>query len=139
MGKADPAVAHFDLYRGAGITGGDLDPAFVRGVIERVVQNVAESLNEQRRVALEGRSIAVDTASVNDRVFLNTSSVGAYVTFVRARERLEKHLGYHIASFVAAIRLLLRLPTFRVTLQVEGVARELVQVVLWLVLNASRS
>lgn len=76
------------------------------------------------RVAVEGHAVAVDAAVVNDRIFLNTSSVGAYVTFVRARERLEKHLGYHIASFVAVVRLLLRLPTFRVTLQVEGVARE---------------
>lgn len=76
------------------------------------------------RVAVEGRAIDVDSAVVNDRVFLNTSSVGAYVTFVRARERLEKYLGYHIASFVAAARLLWRLPLFRVTLQVDGVARE---------------
>jgi len=76
------------------------------------------------RVALEGRAIAVDSAVVNDRIFLNTSSVGAYVTFVRARERLERRLGYHIASIIAAARLLLRLPTFRVTLQVEGVTRE---------------
>jgi diacylglycerol kinase family enzyme len=76
------------------------------------------------RVALEGRVIPVDSAVVNDRIFLNTSSVGAYVTFVRARERLEKRLGYHVASLVAAARLLVRLPTFRVTLQTEGVSRE---------------
>ena len=53
------------------------------------------------RVAQDGHAVAVDAAVVNDRIFLNTSSVGAYVTFVRARERLEKYLGYHIASFVA--------------------------------------
>ena len=53
----------------------------------------------------------VDAAVVNDRIFLNTSSVGAYVTFVRARERLEKRLGYHIASLVAGMRLLFRMPT----------------------------
>ena len=76
------------------------------------------------RVAVEGHPVAVDAGVVNDRIFLNTSSVGAYVTFVRARDRLEKQLGYHIASIVAAARLLIRLPAFRVTLQVEGVARE---------------
>ena len=81
-------------------------------------------LETAARVAQEGHAVAVDSAVVNDRTFLNTSSVGAYVTFVRARERLEKYLGYHIASFVAAIQLLIRLPMFRVTLQVEGVARE---------------
>src|SRR3954469_1908999 len=66
------------------------------------------------RVAREGRAIGVDAAAVNDRLFLNTSSVGAYVTFVRARERLERRLGYHVASFVAVLRLLFHLPTFRV-------------------------
>ena len=81
-------------------------------------------LKTAARVVLEGYAVAVDAAVVNDRIFLNTSSVGAYVTFVRARERLEKYLGYHLASFVAAVRLLIHLPTFRVTLRVEGVARE---------------
>lgn len=76
------------------------------------------------RVATTGRAVAVDAAVVNDRLFLNTSSVGAYVTFVRARERLERRLGYHAASIVAGIRLLVRMPTFRVTIQVEGVKRE---------------
>jgi diacylglycerol kinase family enzyme len=76
------------------------------------------------RVALDGHAIAVDSAVVNDRIFLNTSSVGAYVTFVRARERLERSVGYKIGSLVAAARLLVRLPAFRVTLQTEGVSRE---------------
>jgi diacylglycerol kinase family enzyme len=77
-------------------------------------------------VARDGAAIPVDAAMVNDRLFLNTSSVGAYVTYVRIRERLERYLGYHIASFVAALRLLIRLPTFRVTLTVEGHVREYV-------------
>jgi len=81
-------------------------------------------LEEAARVALHGGPIAVDAAVVNDRLFLNTSSVGAYVTFVRARERLEHRLGYHLASFVAAARLLFRMPTFRVTLRVEGEASD---------------
>ena len=78
------------------------------------------SLEDAARVALNGCVTAVDAAVVNDRIFLNTSSVGAYPAFVRARERLERRLGYHIASFVAATRLLFRLPTFRITLRVDG-------------------
>jgi diacylglycerol kinase family enzyme len=81
-------------------------------------------LESAARVARDGDVVPVDAATVNDRLFLNTSSVGAYVTFVRARERLEHRLGYHIASFVAGIRLLFRLPVFRVKLEVEGIARE---------------
>lgn len=81
------------------------------------------TLEDAARVALNGCTTAVDAAVVNDRIFLNTSSVGAYVSFVRARERLERRLGYHLASLVAAARLLFRMPTFRVTLRAEGVDR----------------
>jgi diacylglycerol kinase family enzyme len=81
-------------------------------------------LRDAARIALEGRSVVVDTASVNDRVFLNTSSVGAYVTFVRARERLEARIGYHAASMIAGARLLFRLPVFRISLLLQGVWRE---------------
>ena len=81
-------------------------------------------LEQAARIALEGRSVPVDCGTVNDRVFVNTSSVGAYVTFVRARARFERRVGYHIASLAAATRLLIRLPAFRVTLQVQGVSRE---------------
>jgi diacylglycerol kinase family enzyme len=80
-------------------------------------------LEAAARVALGGRSKPVDAAVVNDRLFLNTSSVGAYVSFVRARERLEKSMGYRLASIIAGIQLLLRMPSFRVTLEVDGVTR----------------
>lgn len=81
-------------------------------------------LEAAARVARDGTAIPLDAATVNDQIFLNTSSVGAYVTFVRAREKLERRLGYHAASFIAAMRLVFALPVFRVKLQVEGVARE---------------
>jgi diacylglycerol kinase family enzyme len=81
-------------------------------------------LVDAARVALTGVAVPVNAAVVNDRIFLNTSSVGAYVTFVRARERLEHRLGYHVASVVAGLRLLFRLPLFRVTLRLDGGVRE---------------
>lgn len=81
-------------------------------------------LEQAARVAITGRAVPVDAAVVNDRLFLNTSSVGAYVAFVRARERLEHRLGYHVASVVAGLRLLIHMPLLRVSVQVEGVARE---------------
>src|SRR5919199_1944728 len=43
-----------------------------------------------------------DVGYVNGRLFLNTSSVGAYVSLVRTRERLERRLGYALASAAAA-------------------------------------
>ena len=83
-------------------------------------------LTEAALVAAGTHTMSVDGATVNGRLFLSTSSVGAYVTFVRARERLERRLGYHAASFVALVRLLVHLPTFRIALQVQGVTREYV-------------
>jgi diacylglycerol kinase family enzyme len=46
------------------------------------------------------------------------------VTFVQWRERLEPRFGYWLASIVAGVRMLIRLRTFRVTLEVDGVERE---------------
>lgn len=81
-------------------------------------------LEQAAQVGRSGIAVAVDSAVVNDRIFLNTSSVGAYVSFVRARDRIEHRLGYTIASIYAGIRLLVRMPTFRITVQVEGKERE---------------
>jgi len=96
------------------------------GTLNHLARDLSLPLNleEAAQVAKTGRSVAVDAAVVNDRIFLNTSSVGAYVSFVRARERLERRLGYHIGSLVAGVQLLVHMPTFRVTLEVEQVTRE---------------
>lgn len=53
-------------------------------------------LDHAARLAHDGVATFIDAASVNDRLFLNTSSVGAYVTFVRVRNRLERRTGYHL-------------------------------------------
>jgi diacylglycerol kinase family enzyme len=81
-------------------------------------------LEEAARVAQAGCGAPVDAAVVNDRIFLNTSSVGAYVSFVRSRERLERRLGYRIATLVAGVRMLFHMPTFNVSLEVEGQRRD---------------
>ena len=74
-------------------------------------------------VAATGPARPVDLAYVNDTAVLNTSSVGLYVTFVRTRERLERWLGYHAASVVAAFRVWTSLRGFQVEFQTEGVTR----------------
>jgi diacylglycerol kinase family enzyme len=65
----------------------------------------------------------VDVGTVNGRIFLNTSSVGAYVRFVRVRERLERSFGYRIASALAAFRILLTLRLMAVEVIVDGKRR----------------
>lgn len=65
----------------------------------------------------------VDVGMVNGRIFLNTSSVGAYVRFVRVREALESRFGYRLASTIAAFRLLFTLRIAAVELEVDGRTR----------------
>ena len=74
-------------------------------------------------LARTGVARPVDVGWVNDRLFINTSSVGVYVTFLRARERLERHVGYRLASIVAALEALIRARRFRVALDIDQQAR----------------
>lgn len=70
--------------------------------------------------AVRGTARPVDGATLNGELFLNTSSAGAYVQFVRTRERLERwHLGYHLATLLATLWTWLRLHAFTVVVR-EG-------------------
>jgi diacylglycerol kinase family enzyme len=73
--------------------------------------------------AMSERIRCVDVGWVNGRLFLNTSSVGAYANFVRVRERLEHRVGYWMASAISAVRTLVRMRPFKVWFQTEGVQR----------------
>lgn len=78
---------------------------------------------EAVQLASSTESRGVDVGQVNGRVFLNTSSVGAYVRFVRVRERLEPRFGYRIASALAAFRILFQFRRIAVELEVDGQRR----------------
>lgn len=84
---------------------------------------VSTKPEEALQVAVEGQSRGVDVGLVNGHVFLNTSSVGAYVRFVRIRERLERRFGYRVASTIAALRILFQWRMIAVELEVEGQPR----------------
>ncbi|HEY0779464.1 MAG TPA: diacylglycerol kinase family protein [Gemmatirosa sp.] len=70
--------------------------------------------------AVEGEARPADLAYVNDHAILNTSAVGAYVTFVRTRERFERWSGYRLASMLAAGRTWAGLHGFSVTVREGG-------------------
>lgn len=72
--------------------------------------NIPLDIDEALQLALNGQAQPTSFAMVNQQLFLNTSSVGAYVHFVESREKLERHLPYLTASFIAAVR---RLINFR--------------------------
>ncbi|MDQ2665668.1 MAG: diacylglycerol kinase [Gemmatimonadota bacterium] len=78
---------------------------------------------EALQLAASGAVRAADVGMVNGRLFLNTSSVGAYVHFVRTREYLEKRFGYRIASALAALRILFQLRLLAVEIEVDGKRR----------------
>jgi diacylglycerol kinase family enzyme len=84
---------------------------------------VSTDAAEALELAASGDCRGVDVGVVNGHVFLNTSSVGAYVRFVRVRERLERRFGYRMASFLAALRILFQLRRFAVELEVDGEPR----------------
>jgi diacylglycerol kinase family enzyme len=73
--------------------------------------------------AVSGRVVSVDVGWVNGRLFLNTSSVGAYANFVRVRERWEPRVGYWLASAISLVRTLVRMKAFKVRFATEGVQR----------------
>jgi diacylglycerol kinase family enzyme len=81
---------------------------------------IPTELDQALELAATGATQPVDLGFVNDRPFLNTSSVGAYVGFVRHRDWLEHWMGYRVASFLSGIRMLARLRTFEVRVKVEG-------------------
>ena len=80
-----------------------------------------EDLREAAAVAKSGITRTLDAGRINDRIFLNTSSVGAYETFVRRRERLEKRWGYTLSSLIVGLQILVRTPIFAVRVEVNGV------------------
>ena len=87
---------------------------------------IPDKLEDALHLALTGDAHPADAGCVNGRLFLNTSSVGTYVTFVRLRERLERWLGYRLASIVAGIRLLVWPRVFTVEVEIEGVLQRYV-------------
>lgn len=74
-------------------------------------------------VAAGGVATLVDVGFVGGLPFLNTSSVGAYTSFVRFRERLERALPYSLASLLAGLALFFRMPRFRVEVEALGEKR----------------
>lgn len=80
-------------------------------------------LTEAAQVALGARTASVDVGYSGERLFLNTSSIGAYVTFVRLRDRLEKRFGYRLASFFAMVRIVVMMRRIAVELEIDGVAQ----------------
>ncbi len=60
------------------------------------------------RAGRKGTATKMDVAHVNDKLCLNTASVGAYSDFVARRQRLERRIGKPLAACYAALRTMRR-------------------------------
>ena len=84
---------------------------------------IPTGLDEAIELARTGRARPADLAAVNGRIFLNTSSVGAYVSYVKVRDRLERRLGYRLGSLAAAVRVFFTMHRFTVEIEGSGGSR----------------
>src|SRR5688500_13440752 len=82
--------------------------------------HIPTDLTEALAAARGHDSAEIDVGYVGDKLFLNTFSVGMYVGFVRTRDRLEKRVGYRLASLAAMLRTFIRMYTMSVELEVDG-------------------
>jgi diacylglycerol kinase family enzyme len=74
----------------------------------------------------EGKRVRVDVGAVNDRIFLNNSSLGLYPDIVRHREKQQHRLGRGkwTAAAWATLGALRRYPFLNVKLVVDGTGHE---------------
>jgi len=87
---------------------------------------IPRQLEEFVEVALNGKPTPIDVGYVNDQMFINTSSVGAYTVFVRSRNHLQKRLPYFFASLIAGLRRLMKFRKIQVMLHGEKLQTPLV-------------
>jgi diacylglycerol kinase family enzyme len=70
---------------------------------------IPQELEQAARSVLDGRTILVDVAELNGRVFVNNSSLGLYPEFVRFRESDQEMIGNKwLAAIPALVRAMLR-------------------------------
>src|SRR5271165_508825 len=81
---------------------------FPAGTFNHFAKDIGcEDVGKTIRAIREGSVFCVDLMCFNDtRMIINTSSIGAYPTFVRARERLEHKIGKPPAAAFAMLRTL---------------------------------
>ena len=79
-------------------------------------------LDDAIRNVAEGRPVKVDVGQVNDKIFLNNSSLGLYPDIVRDREKQQRRLGRGKwpAAAWATIAALRRYPFLSLRLTVDG-------------------
>ena len=90
---------------GAALAAGVPLAVFPAGTFNHFAKTLGlDRLDRAIRAVRAGLVTKVDVAYLNDGLFLNTASVGAYSDFVERRERLEHRIGKPLAAGYAALR-----------------------------------
>lgn len=95
------------------------------GTLNHFAKDLGIPLDPQDAIAVlrSGRTVQVDVAQVNDRIFINNSSLGLYPLLVLHREeKQQRGYGKWRAFVHAAFDVFRRYPFVTATLQVEGAA-----------------
>lgn len=79
---------------------------------------IPQNIDEAVRIIAEDNRQTIDVGKVNNRIFINNSSIGLYPSLVRRREKRQR-LGYGKwrSAFWAALKILKRSPFFAVKLE----------------------
>jgi diacylglycerol kinase family enzyme len=95
-----------------------------RGTLNHFAKDlgVPLDLDAAARAIATGRPRPIDVAQVNDRVFVNNSSIGLYPHVVRHRDKVRQRLGHGkwYAMFLAVVAIFRRFPLVRLRLVVNG-------------------
>ena len=107
----------------AAVDGGKILGVLPLGTLNHFARDlkIPSDLEAAARTIVAGHTTEVDVAEVNNRVFLNNSSLGLYPTIVRERQKRER-LGFRKwpAFFWATIQAMRRYPFLDVQLRVNG-------------------
>ena len=92
------------------------------GTLNHFAHDLGVSLNLEEAAAAicSGEVRAVDVVSVNERIFINNSSLGLYADQVRLRQVWRKRIGRWPALILASIITLARFRFLRITAQFNG-------------------
>jgi YegS/Rv2252/BmrU family lipid kinase len=81
--------------------------------------NIPMQVEEALELIKNGKAVAVDTASVNNYLFLNNSAVGLYPQLVSQRPQAGGAFRKLVASVVSAFKILVDLKSYRVKISLD--------------------
>ncbi len=100
--------------------------------------NIPAEIEAAAKVIVDGHTMPLRVATVNDRMFLNNASLGVYTTILEKREDIYRRWGRsQIAAYWAVIATLLTLRRpMRLRLTVDGKSRDIRSPLVFIVNNA---